>query len=1443
MTSTIRHALAGAFVLMLTACGGGGSSPSGTDPADANTKVDPAASTLTGSPLAARADGAAAVTLTATARDKHGSAVSGVVATFAATGAGSRLSPVAATTGRDGTARVTLTSTVAGPVVVSVSIGGVAVAQRATTTFVAGPPAAITFTAQPASGTAGGAFGVAAAVADAYGNPVGQAAVSLSLKGGAADAGLAGATTAVTEASGIASFPGLSIGRAGHGYSIVATSGGAVASSAVFDVRAGAPSPERSSLAASPAVLVAGGTPSTVSVVVLDALDNPVPDALVELLSSAAGDATTTGVTAADGVASATVGGTAAGDRTVTAFAGGVPLAQTATVTVVPAAPDAGTSSVVGPVGPVVADGSSVDLRFTIRDVYGNPVPGLALSFSASGGAVSAASGMTDGAGEGSVLVRSTIAGSARVSIAFEGGVLDVAVTFVAGPAASLELAGAPTSVTAGTGISATLTALDAHGNVATAYRGTVHLAATDAAAVLPADLVFAAADAGRRTIGLELRTAAAQRLTVADVAAPALTAEATITVTAGSPDPAGSSLAASPTSAPADGTLLTLTAAVGDRFGNPVAGATVSFTSTGEASFSPPTTVTGVDGTAATTVSALAAGPQTLLALIGATQLAARDVSFTAAPASPTTSVVEVAPATIPADGTTAAAATVTVKDALGRPVAGASVALACSVPATILPETATSDEAGRATFTVSSIAVGSGTLTATVGSGSAGVVIAQQPAIDFTPAVHVTPCTGNLVFGTPVSPIGSSATKVESADLDGDGRPDLVIRTSSLSVYKGLGDGRFAYAYDVGASGDFALADVTGDGRADLLVAVSGNNVNVYVNGGARLASSPVVVPIGGVTDRLAVGDLTGDGRPDLVTLDWAGAVVRTFANTGAVGAVGFTPRSTQTISSRPLFAAIADLNGDGRGDVVFTQESYLPNTSHALGVMLGAGDGSVLPPTYTTLSSRPWLVRVADVDGDGRSDVLVEFSNAISVFRNLGAAAYPAPVQLGTAVSTPDLGNSGDFRLADLDGDGHLDLVVAGSSSRRLLTLRNGGAGSFGPVQGYPAGQGPYATATGVVVGDWDLDGHLDAAVIDNANPYLYSYMGLGDGTFPPRIDVGTATGPMRLLAADVDTDQDLDLVTIGYNYGDVTVVRQSAPGSFSPSTTSLGGRYPRPAALTDLNGDGIPDLVVAHVFDSQVAVLLGTGAGGFGTRKTYAVGASPEALAVGDLDGDLDLDAVVVSSSGQRLDLLLGAGDGTFTAGTSIALPAAGYDVAVGDVDGDGVADIVVALSTSGVRVYRGTGGGTFASPVSLAAVSTSKVLLADLTGDGRPELIALHTSYPTGVGVSINDGAGSFRPENVYATGGSRPADVAAADLDGDGDLDLAVSDEGSSNKGFLVATLRNVGGGALEGARLWQTGQSPSGIVAVDLDRDGQVDLATANYTSNTVSILRGVCR
>jgi hypothetical protein len=215
----------------------------------------------------------------------------------------------------------------------------------------------------------------------------------------------------------------------------------------------------------------------------------------------------------------------------------------------------------------------------------------------------------------------------------------------------------------------------------------------------------------------------------------------------------------------------------------------------------------------------------------------------------------------------------------------------------------------------------------------------------------------------------------------------------------------------------------------------------------------------------------------------------------------------------------------------------------------------------------------------------------------------------------------------------------------------------------------------------------------------------------------------------------------------------------------------------------------------------------------------------------VDGDGVPDLVVANNTSKNMSVLLNQGNGTFAPAIyySIASGGSPNSVAVADLDGDGLRDIVVASQGSNdVSVFMNQGNGTFAAGVSYSAGTDALSLTAaDLNGDGKPDLAA--AGYGGVVIVLLNQGAGSFSPpveyiveQNAYP---SLPV-VAAADLNGDGKVDLAVA-------GHRMSVLLNQGDGTFTLAAGYGAGVGAYAIVAADLNADGMPDLAVANYSAN----------
>jgi hypothetical protein len=311
-----------------------------------------------------------------------------------------------------------------------------------------------------------------------------------------------------------------------------------------------------------------------------------------------------------------------------------------------------------------------------------------------------------------------------------------------------------------------------------------------------------------------------------------------------------------------------------------------------------------------------------------------------------------------------------------------------------------------------------------------------------------------------------------------------------------------------------------------------------------------------------------------------------------------------------------------------------------------------------------------------------------------------------------------------------------------------------------------------------------------------------------------------------------------------------------GTFQTPLPFGTGVTPQAVAVADVNGDGLPDLVVANSSTNDVSVLLGNGDGTFTGQRRFAAGTSPVAVAVADVNGDGHPDAITVNRSG-TVSVLLGNGDGTFQAPQSFATGgsgAASLAVVVADVNGDRRPDLVVANTSAGfntVSVLLGKGDGTFQAPQSFATGGSigifpgSQVLaVKDVNGDGQLDLVVANNGT-NDVSVLLGKGDGTFQAPQQFATGSS-PQAVAVADVNGDGRLDLITANSGfSGTSASTVSVLLGNGDGTFQAPQSFATtGKSPVAVAVADVNNDGLPDLITANgnvtfgFSTNDVSVL-----
>lgn len=408
-------------------------------------------------------------------------------------------------------------------------------------------------------------------------------------------------------------------------------------------------------------------------------------------------------------------------------------------------------------------------------------------------------------------------------------------------------------------------------------------------------------------------------------------------------------------------------------------------------------------------------------------------------------------------------------------------------------------------------------------------------------------------------------------------------------------------------------------------------------------------------------------------------------------------------------------------------------------------------------------------------------------------------------------------------------------AGAQVRRQ-SVAPGAPILFQPAVVYASG-GQYAPA--VAVADVNGDGKPDllvandcASSTDCTNGSVGVLLGNGDGTFKTAVSYNSGGYDATALAvADVNGDGKLDLVVAECANstdctGTVAILLGNGDGTFKPAVTyTTGGYYASSVIVDDVNRDGKPDLLVANqcistddCTNGTVGVLLGGSGGTFHAAKSYGSGGyTAEAIAEGDVNGDNIPDVLVanqclsdIDCASGALGVLLGNGDGTFQTAASYG------------------------------------SGGEYASSVAVA----------DLNGDGKPDLLAANRCSTSGcagdgtIAILLNKGDGTFRGAAVYDSGGYTAVSVAAADVNGDGKVDVVVANNcisiGHCSNG-IVAYLLNVNGNLQAATPLNSGGYTANFVVVQDVNGDGKPDLVVTNDCANmnncangTVGVLLG---
>lgn len=333
------------------------------------------------------------------------------------------------------------------------------------------------------------------------------------------------------------------------------------------------------------------------------------------------------------------------------------------------------------------------------------------------------------------------------------------------------------------------------------------------------------------------------------------------------------------------------------------------------------------------------------------------------------------------------------------------------------------------------------------------------------------------------------------------------------------------------------------------------------------------------------------------------------------------------------------------------------------------------------------------------------------------------------------------------------------------------------------------------------------------------------------------VASGDRPTNLAVGDFNNDGIQDLATCNSIDGNVSVHLGNGNGGFL-TPTYISEPFAAKVRVGDFNGDGNQDLIVSNASSFTLSLHLGDGTGGFASVVTVNVGGEVFDLAIGDFNGD-QIQDIVIASLG-AIVVRLGDGTGGFTDGTNVGVGEDHLRISIGDFNNDGNEDLAVTSNLDSwgggtsnyLDVRLGDGSGGFGGAISLPGVPR-ELAVGDFNEDGSQDIVL--TNDGNVVSIRLGDGAGGFS-NGPDAPVGISPSAITVADLNGDGIPDLAVSSFVNDNVSMLIGD----GTGAFASAGDLAVGDVPVSVVAGDFNLDGIIDLATPNREDDNVSILLG---
>jgi hypothetical protein len=745
--------------------------------------------------------------------------------------------------------------------------------------------------------------------------------------------------------------------------------------------------------------------------------------------------------------------------------------------------------------------------------------------------------------------------------------------------------------------------------------------------------------------------------------------------------------------------------------------------------------------------------------------------------------------------------------------------------------------------------------------------------------------PFTSNFFAARVDSMVNGAARDYCVSDLDGDGKPDLVVpqydwgRTSSVSIYRNTGSpGTIAFApkMDLPSTGAIGViaADMNGDGKPDLIM--RDHKTEIFINTstpGAISFRKPYIIDKtlrstgwsgGEPAMALGVGDFDGDGRTDLAVSDYYGVWIG--RNMTVNDSVFFQPYS-YTVGEEIKGISVTDITGDGKPDIALVckfdkKVTVLRNTgtpgkiSFATGPDLPTGDYS-------------YDVATGDLDNDGKMDVAVVdyFDSTLSVYRNIsagGSYGFAQRVKYKTGY------NACRLAINDLNGDGKEDILVMNQYDSTLSAFKNtssAGTMSFDAQTVFKTG--PMPNFTGAA--DWDGDGMYDVVVCNEKFFSFYQNKSLQPviSSFTPVVVAPGTTVTINGYNFTNATEVKLGSVSVqSFTVVSATqitaVVGQGAEGDVMVKTAAgtgvLAGITFAAPVITSFTPAAAPVGTTVTITGSNFSSVAANNHVYFGAVQAVVNTATTTSLTVQVPAGASSCNAISVSTfntigwSAQPFVVTFPGIGNAFTAASfankiDITVGKNPKGVAAGDLDGDGLPDLAVAnYDDRSISILKNSGAPgqvQYAASIHLPlSITPSAIAMVDVNADGKLDVIVTDHYYGNFIVLINNSNAGIIALANPvsFATK-ERGIDLAAGDFDQDGKTDLVIINEDWTDGLWIM---RNTSAnGVISFSRMprFDFGYyyNPISVAVADMNNDSKPDLMVSYNLGKTVKVYKNL--